>query len=172
MSVQFRPAVLAAAIVLFAPALASAHPQDAALNGVYGRLADSRAGNDVQGMASAFHPQALLIGAQPGPALKGADLAATLAPQRDRLVRDGVKIATAYRIEARQVLAPDLAVDAGYMRQALKRADGAEQVRYSRFLVTLRREGGAWRIVGDASLPATAEAWNGLAAKDGLRFDP
>jgi len=155
-----------------AAAPASAHPQDSAINAVYDRLAASRAANDVNGMASGFHEQALLIDPRPGPAVLGAEMPAMLAPQRDRIVRDGVAISTAYRVERRQVLGRDLAVDAGYMRQALRRTGATEQVRYARFLVTMTRGAdGSWKIVGDAAMPSTIEVWDGLASQAGLKFD-
>ncbi|PZQ63676.1 MAG: hypothetical protein DI570_08005, partial [Phenylobacterium zucineum] len=127
--------------------------------------------NDLAGMAGPFHAQALLIDARPGPPVVGGDLAAVLAPQRERLVKEGVKIDTAYRVERRQVIGEDLVVDAGYMRQAMKREGAAEMVRYARFLVTMKRGAdGKWNIVGDAAMPSTLEVWNGLTAKDGLQF--
>jgi ketosteroid isomerase-like protein len=166
-------AAAAALIALSFAAPAAAHPQDEAINGVYARLAASRVANDVAGMAAGFHPQALLIDARPGPAVLGADLAGVLAPQRERIVRDGVTVESAYRIERRQVIGEDLAVDAGYMRQAVRRPGAAENVRHARFLVTLKRGAdGVWQIVGDAAMPSTAEVWTALAAQPGLRFDP
>ncbi len=166
-------AAAAALIALSSAPPATAHPQDEAINAVYARLAASRVANDVAGMASGFHPQALLIDARPGPAVLGADLAGVLAPQRERIVRDGVTVESAYRVERRQVIGEDLAVDAGYMRQAMRRPGAPEAVRIARFLVTLKRgPDGAWQIIGDAAMPSTAEVWTGLAAQAGLRFDP
>lgn len=166
----FAPAAILASVLVFA-ARADAHPQDGALNDVYARLTAARSAHDVPGMAGAFHPQALLIDARPGPAVAGADLAGVLAPQRDRLVKDNVRIESAYRVERRELLGDGLAVDAGYMRQTLSREGAPPQTRYARFLVTLKREAGGWKIVGDAAMPSTAEVWNGLKAADGLRFD-
>lgn len=163
---------LFAAVLMAAASPALAHPQDAALNDVYGRVAAARTAHDLAGMAAAFPAQALLIDARPGPAVSGAELPAVLAPQRDRLVKDGVSVSSAYRIERRQVIGADLALDAGYMRQALSRPGAPEQVRYARFLVTLRREADGWKIVGDAAMPSTADVWAGLKAQEGLRFDP
>lgn len=159
-----------AALCLAGPA--AAHPEDAKINAVYAGLAKSRTGNDVAGMASHFHAQGLLVDARPGPAVSGGELAGRLAPQAERIAKDGVSIATAYRIERRQVLEDGLALDAGYMRQAIRRAGAPEQVRYARFLVTLKREaGGRWQILGDASMPSTAEVWAALTPQDGLTFD-
>lgn len=164
-------AALALVALSFA-APAWAHPEDAALNAVYAGLAKARAGNDVPGMASHFHPQGLLVDARPGPAVPGGELAARLAPQAERIAKDGVAIQTAYRIERRQVLEGGIALDAGYMRQALRRPGADEQVRYARFLVTLKREvDGRWKILGDASMPSTAEVWAALAPQEGLAFD-
>lgn len=163
------PALLAAAC---AASSAAAHPQDGAINAVYAALRASRTAHDVAGMAAPFHPQALLIDARPAPPVAGGDLAAVLAPQRDRLVKDGVQIDSLYRIERRQVIDGGLVVDAGYMRQAMRREGAAETVRYARFMVTMKREAdGRWRIVGDAAMPSTAEVWSGLKARDGLQFD-
>lgn len=168
----FAPAAILTLALALGGRPAAAHPQDGALNDTYGRLSAARTANDVAGMVSGFHPQALLVDSRPAPAVAGADLAAVLTPQRDRLVKDGVGIDSGYRIERRQVIGDDVAVDAGYMRQAMRREGAPEQVRYSRFLVTLKRDAGVWKIVGDASMPATAEAWSGLKPQDGLRFDP
>jgi len=151
---------------------AAAHPEDKAINATYAALAAARTAHDVAGMASHFHPRGLLIDARPGPALPGAELAARLAPQAERLVKDGVSITSAYRVEKRQVLDGGLALDAGYMRQALRREGAPEQVRYARFLVTMTREtNGAWKILGDAAMPSTAEVWNALTPQAGLAFD-
>ncbi|RAK63696.1 DUF4440 domain-containing protein [Phenylobacterium kunshanense] len=164
-----------AALALVALSFATpawAHPEDAGLNAVYAGLAKARAANDVTGMASHFHPQGLLVDARPGPALPGGELAARLAPQAERIAKDGVSIQTAYRIERRQVLEGGIALDAGYMRQAFRRPGADEQVRYARFLVTLKREAdGRWKILGDASMPSTAEVWAALTPQDGLAFD-
>jgi uncharacterized protein (TIGR02246 family) len=150
---------------------AAAHPQDAAINAVYTGLAATRTAHDVAGMAAAFHPQALLIDARPGAPVSGAELAGVLTPQRDRLVKDGVSIASLYRVERRQVIGDGLALDAGYMRQAMQKDGAAEMVRYSRFLVTLKRDAdGKWKVVGDAAMPSTAEVWNALKPQEGLQF--
>lgn len=141
---NFRIALCAAAMAAASPAFA--HPQDVALNDVYGRLAAARTAHDLAGMAATFPAQALLIDARPGSAVSGAELPAVLAPQRDRLVKDGVSVSSAYRIERRQVIGADLALDAGYMRQALSLPGAPEQIRYARFLVTLsarRKAGGS-----------------------------
>jgi ketosteroid isomerase-like protein len=169
---QHHLTVLLILAALSAASPAAAHPEDKAINATYAALAAARTTHDVAGMASHFHPQGLLIDARPGPALPGAELAARLAPQAERLVKDGVSITSAYRVEKRQILDGGLALDAGYMRQALKRDGAPEQVRYSRFLVTMKREkSGAWKIVGDAAMPSTAEVWNALTPQTGLTFD-
>ncbi len=88
-------------------------------------------------------------------------------------MKDGVSISSAYRVEKRQVLKDGVALDAGYMRQAMKREGMAEQVRYARFLVTMKRDkSGAWKILADAAMPSTAEVWNALTPQAGLTFDP
>jgi len=162
---------LASIVAVVASSALAANPEDGALNGVYERLTRARAAGDVPGMASAFAPEGLLVDARPGPAIAGSELAERLAPQAARIAADGVRVETAYRIERRSV-SGDIALDAGYMRQSLARPGAEPMIRYSRFLVTMRRGmDGAWRIAGDASMPSTAEVWNGLARVDGLQFD-
>lgn len=169
---MLRHAAAMALMTSAAAAPAAAHPDDRAINATYAGLAASRMAHDVPGMASHFDPQGLLVDARPGPPLAGRDLAARLAPQAERLVKDGVSISSAYRIEMRQVLDGGIALDAGYMRQALKREGAPEQVRYARFLVTMKRGmDGAWKILGDAAMPSTAEVWNALTPQEGLTFD-
>lgn len=167
-----RCAAALSLVTAVAASPAAAHPQDSAINAVYAALSTSRQGADVRGMASHFHPDGLLIDARPGPALKGGDLAARLAPQAERALKEGVTVVTAYRVEKRQVLKDGIALDAGYMRQAIRREGAPEQVRYARFLVTLKQAAdGAWKILGDASMPSTAEVWTALTPQDGLTFD-
>ena len=158
-----------AAAVAAAPA-AAANAEDAALNRVYTELAAARARHDVAAMASAFAPEALLIDQRPGPPTSGAELAERLRPMAARIVADGVSLDTAYRVERRSV-SGDIAVDAGYMRQTLTRPGGEPMIRYARFLVTFRRgANGAWRIVGDASMPATEAQWDAAPRVDGLQY--
>ncbi|HET9428672.1 MAG TPA: nuclear transport factor 2 family protein [Allosphingosinicella sp.] len=147
-----------------------AAPEDGAINAVYVELARARTANDVAGMSGAFAAEGLLIDSRPGPPISGGELAARLQPMRDRLVADGRRIDTQYRVERRSVMG-DLAVDAGFMRQSVVRPDGQSQVRYARFLVTMRRESDRWRIIADASMPATEEAWNAVVPGEGRQFD-
>jgi ketosteroid isomerase-like protein len=173
--------LLAAIATTLAPAIAPAHPQDSALNKVYAELRDARAAADVPGMAGAFEPGALLIDPRSPQPLAGAELEARLKPMAARLVADQVKVETAYRIERRSVMG-DVAVDAGLMHMRFTRPEGAaplqagqprpRQDQYARFLVTMRRQpDGRWRIIGDASLPATAETWAAAQRQEGLHFD-
>lgn len=160
----------AAAMIVSAPASA-ANAADDALNAVYAKLAGARAANDVPGMASAFGAEGLLIDARPGPAISGGELAARLQPMAERVSKEGVKIATAYRVERRSVMG-DIALDAGYMRQTMTRPDGQTGTRYSRFLVTMRKgSDGRWTIIGDASMPADEAAFASVARTPGLQHD-
>lgn len=160
----------AVAMAVATPAMA-ANAEDSALNAVYDRLASARTANDVPGMAGPFAPEGILIDSRPGPAIGGGELAARLQPQAARLVADKVSMASGYRVERRSVMGA-IAIDAGYMRQSMARPGAEPMVRYARFLVTMRRDSdGAWRIVGDASMPSTAEAWNGVARAEGLKHD-
>jgi len=162
--------VFLAGCALTAPALA-ASAEDPALNAVYAGLRDARAAHDVAGMAAAFAQDGLLVDARPGPVISGAELPGRLAPMAQRIRDEGVRIATAYRLERRSVMG-DVAVDAGFMRQTMVRATGEQAVRHARFLVTLRRQSdGRWRIVADASMPATAEAFDALKPVEGLHYD-
>jgi uncharacterized protein (TIGR02246 family) len=168
---RFVAFAAALAATLFAVP-AAAHPADDAINQVYGRLTEAKARNDAAGVAAVFAPEALLIDARPGAATSGAELAARLVPMATRMAADGVTVATQYRIERRS-LAGDLAMDAGYMRQEMRRAAGAQPVTMiTKFLVTLRRQAdGSWRILSDASMPATEATWANAVRADGLRYD-
>ena len=160
----------AAAVAAAATPAAAANPEDAALNRVYTELAAARARHDVPGMASAFAPEALLVDQRPGPPILGTELAERLRPMAARIVADGVSLDTAYRVERRSV-AGDIAMDAGYMRQTVTRPGAEPMIRYARFLVTFRRgANGAWRIVGDASMPATQAQWDAAPRGDGLHY--
>jgi ketosteroid isomerase-like protein len=149
---------------------AAAQAENEALNGVYRQLSAARAAGDVEGMAGAFGPAGLLVDQRPGPVISGAELGARLRPMAERLRADNVRIDTAYRIERRSMMG-DIAIDAGYMRQTLRRPDGQVSARYARFLVTMRRGANGWRIIGDASMPADEAAWIALARREGLHFD-
>lgn len=146
-------------------------PADAAINAVYQRLAAARAEASIDGMSNAFAPGGLLVDQRPGPVISGAELRARLQPMVERLRTDNVRVETAYRIERRSVMG-DIALDAGYMRQSIARAEGEATTRYARFLVTLQRQpDGSWKIIGDASMPAQEAAWSALAPVGGLHFD-
>ena len=156
---------------LIASSAVAATAEDAKINNVYARLSAARAAGDVPGMTSAFEPQALLVDPRPGPVISGAELAARLGPMAERLRTDGVTIQTAYRIERRSVIG-DLALDAGYMRQLMTRADGKSAARYSRFLVTLKRDvSGVWKIIGDGSMPAEQPEFDAVKKVEGLHYD-
>ena len=147
-----------------------AAPEDEGINAVYAELARARSANDVAGMSGAFAESGLLVDARPGPVISGAELAARLQPMRDRLVADGIRIDTRYRVERRSIM-DDIAVDAGFMRQTVTRPDGTATPRYARFLVTMRRDGDRWRIIADASMPADEAAWNSVPRGEGRQFD-
>jgi ketosteroid isomerase-like protein len=45
-------------------------------------------------------------------------------------------------------------------------------VQYHKFLVVAQRQrDGRWKILRDASLPASKEAWDGAVRSDGLKYD-
>jgi ketosteroid isomerase-like protein len=156
-------------VTLHAPA--AAQPADDAINTVYAQLKASRLQGSIPGMTAHFAPEALLIDSRPGPALRGSELAERLAPQVERLAREGGRVETQYRIERRSV-SGDVAVDAGFMRMAVVRPGAEPMVRIARFMVTMRRgNDGQWRIIGDAAMPATEAAWGALTPVAGLHFD-
>ena len=157
-------------MLLMAAIPCKAAPEDEGINAVYAQLARARAANDVAGMSTAFAESGLLVDARPGPVISGGELAARLQPMRDRLVTDGVRIDTQYRVERRSIM-DDVAVDAGFMRQTMTRADGTASSRFARFLVTLRRDSDEWRIIADASMPADEAAWNAVQRGEGRQFD-
>jgi uncharacterized protein (TIGR02246 family) len=165
-----RLALVLPLAALASPAFAAA-PEDAAINAVYQRLAAARAAGDVEGMAAAFGPAGILVDQRPGPPLPGSELAERLRPMAARLTADKVSIETAYRIERRSVIG-DIALDAGFMRQTMRRPDGQAGTRYARFLVTMQRDAkGEWRIIGDASMRAEEAQWAELKPVEGLHFD-
>jgi uncharacterized protein (TIGR02246 family) len=165
-----RYALLVPLATLASPALAAA-PEDAAINAVYQRLAAARAAGDVEGMAAAFVPAGILVDQRPGPPLPGSELAARLRPMAERLRTDQASIDTAYRIERRSIIG-DIALDAGFMRQSIRRAGAEPNIRYARFLVTMQRGAdGTWRIIGDASMAAQEAQWTALTRTEGLHFD-
>ena len=150
-----RYLMFALILSLASPVLA-ATPEDAKINAVYAQLSKARGAGDVPGMTSAFDPQALLVDPQPGPVISGAELPARLGPMAERLRSDGVQIETTYRIERRSLIG-DIALDAGYMRQLMTRPDGKGITRYSRFLVTMKRDasGAGGSSATEACLPSS-----------------
>lgn len=165
-----RLALLTLALAMSTSAVA--HPSDGAINAVYARLASTRAAHDADGMAANFAPKALLIDARPSAAVAGAELAARIRPMAERLAAEGVTMDTDYRIERRSIVDDRLAVDAGLMRQTMRRPDGKAQATVRRFLVTLQRQvDGDWSIIADASLPADEATWAAAVKTDGLHYD-
>lgn len=163
---------------LMAALLATGDPAGSkAINQAYGELAASRAAHDIPGMASHFEPQALLIDQRPGPTLDGAQLATQLSRMAERLKTDNVTVRTQYRLE-RRTISGNIAVDTGFARMAFVTATPPEpgkprpQDMVRRYLVTWQLgDDGRWRIIGDASMPATEAQWQALKPVDGLRFD-
>jgi ketosteroid isomerase-like protein len=164
-----RAAVTAVFLTFALPA--AAQSDDPAINAVYDGIAAAKARNDAPGIAAAFVPEALLIDARPGPATAGSELAGRLGPMAQSMARDQARVTTQYRIERRS-RAGDVTVDAGYMRQAITGPGMSMPPMVTRFLVTLRRQpDGSWRILSDASMPATEAAWAAAARQPGLKFD-
>ena len=169
---MIRPVIAIAILSAAAPASAGSRA-DPALNAIYERLAAAKAENAPEKVASEFAAQATLISARPGPPIRGDALAGALRPMAERLKSEKVTVSTAYRVESRRVLG-DVALDSGYMRTLFAAPAGAARPRdmYNRFLVTFRKKsGGDWKIVGDASLPATSADWDKAARTEGLKFD-
>lgn len=163
--------IAASFLLVLSATPAFAHQQDAALNGVYAKLASARAANDLPGMTGNFAAEGLLVDARPGPVISGGELEARIKPMLERIVSEKGRIDTSYRIERRSVIG-DIALDAGFMRQSVNRPGAAPMIRYARFLVTMKRgEDGQWRIIGDASMPAQQAAFDSLKRQEGLHFD-
>lgn len=163
--------ILAATIALAAPTTAFAHPADSAINSVYSGLSAARRAGNVEGMSAAFAADALLIDQRPNPALRGSDLPAQIRPMAARLQADQAQLDTAYRIERRSVTG-DIAIDVGFMRQTLVRPNVEPNIRFARFMVTMRRGAdGRWMIIGDAAMPAQGAAWTALTRSEGLHYD-
>jgi len=159
-----------AAMLAAGPAVA-ATADDAALNGLYETLAKGAAAADAATIAGAFADDALLLYNDKGPAMQAAAFRASLTAMSERLKTDKVALVSEYRIE-RRIVSGDLAVDNGVLRRTLKKADGTAQTQYAKFVVAARRgAGGNWRIVTDASLPASVEAWDKAARGEGLKYD-
>jgi ketosteroid isomerase-like protein len=157
-----------AASLFVAPALA-ANRADAALNQVYDTVARGKAEGAVETFVGAFSDQTVVLDHRPGPALVGAEFRKVIETMAPQLKADGVKVDARYRVERR--VDGDVAIDSGYMRQAMQLPDGNSQVRYMKFLVTMRRGATGWKIAADASMPSTEEAWNSVPRSEGLKYD-
>jgi ketosteroid isomerase-like protein len=160
---------LAAALLAASPA-AAANPEDGALNQVYDTVARGKAEGAVETFVGAFGERAVVLDHRPGPTLVGPEFRKVIEQMAPRLKADGVKVDARYRVE-RRVVDGDVAIDSGYMRQAMVLPDGRRQVRYMKFLVTMRRHATGWKIVADASMPSTEEMWNAIPRSEGLKHD-
>lgn len=126
---------------------------------------------DIGLLSATVAPEALMIGPRPGPVSSGADLHAGMGATWRKMAADGVKFETAFRVERRTVRG-DVSVELGYMRQRIIRPDGQMKIGYMHGLATMRRQAdGSWRIISDASIPATEAEWNGVARVEGLKYD-
>ena len=92
----------------------------------------------------------------------------------DRLKADGAVVRADYRV-IRRIVSGGIAVDTGFRRQTMTSAKAAGPqpgTQYHKFLVVAQRQSdGSWKIVRDASLPATKEAWDGALRVEGLKYD-
>ena len=160
----------AIATLAAAPAVA-AHPEDNALNAVYDAVAQAKAEGSAQGFAGTFAADVLLIDPRMPAAMDGKEFHSRMGSMGERLRADGVTVEARYRVERRAV-SGDVAVDSGLMRQAVARPGGPAMTQYSHFLVTLQKQkDGGWRIIGDASMPSTEEAWAKATRTEGLKYD-
>lgn len=166
---MIRIACAAAFLALFAsPALADTNDD---LNAIYVRIADGIRTHDAEMSRKAYTDDAAYLPPMAGPIDQGARLHALMKASGERLKADGVDMTVSYRVVGR-TLSGDTAIDMGYYRTAMKRADGTEQVRYSKFLLAARRQAdGTWKITHDASLPSTKEAFEAAAPAAGLKYD-
>jgi len=163
----------AAALVLAVPAAAQSSA-DAALNRMYESIAAGVAANAGDAVAGAFAADAVVLDPRPGAPAEGAAFRAGIQRMADRLKADGVTARTEYRI-VRRMVAGDLAVDTGYRHMTMATSKPGVAMpadQYHKFLVVAQRQAdGSWKIVRDASLPASKEAWDGAVRSAGLKFD-
>lgn len=163
-----------AAVVLtvFAATPASADV-NADVNAIYERMADAIRAKDPDMSRKTYTADAAYLPPTPGPIDQGERLHELMRGGGQRLKADGVAMTITYRIVRRTLAGPDTAIDMGYYRTAMKRGtDGAEQVRYNKFLVTARREAdGTWKISHDASLPSSQAAYEAAERVSGLKYD-
>jgi len=162
---------LGAASVAAAPAPGDAR-DDLAINHIYETVAAAVAANSGETIAGAFADDAVVMDPRPSPPAAGEAFRATVVAMAARLKAEGVGVSAQYRIE-RRIRSGELAIDTGYRRQAMTRPGAAEpMVQYNKFLVVARRQrDGRWKILRDASLPASKEAWDGAVRAPGLKFD-
>lgn len=166
-----RLAPLAAALSAFAAAPAAADT-NADVNAIYERMAEGIRSHDPEMSRRTYTADAAYLPPNPGPIDQGERLHALMRGSGERLKADNVAMTISYRV-VRRTLVGDTAIDMGYYRTAMKRGtDGAEQVRYNKFLLTARREAdGTWKISHDASLPSSKEAYEAAQPVAGLKYD-
>ncbi|MBV8686232.1 MAG: DUF4440 domain-containing protein [Alphaproteobacteria bacterium] len=175
MGTTIRALVAAAvAVAATAPPAAAGGRDDAAVNRLYEEIAAGVAANAGKAVAAAFAEDAVVLDPRPGPPAAGPTFRSSILAMAARLKADGVKVSSAYRIE-RRIASGDLVIDTGYRRQtfASPAADGPQPgVQYHKFLVVAqRRAGEGWKIVRDASLPASKDSWDAAVRTPGLKYD-
>ncbi|HEY0312680.1 MAG TPA: hypothetical protein VGC56_09315 [Allosphingosinicella sp.] len=167
------PAVLGLAFVV-ASVPASGHPADGALNHLYETIAAGVAVNSGEQVTGAFAADAMVLDPRPGPPASGDAFRTGIARMAERLKADGAEVKADYRI-VRRMVTGDVAVDVGYRRQsmAVTRPGGPMPgTQYQKFLVVAQHQAdGGWKIVRDASLPASKEAWDAAERTEGLKYD-
>lgn len=167
------PAVLGGAL-LAVGVPASAYPADGALNRLYETIAAGVAVNSAEQVTGAFAADAVVLDSRPGPPAGGDAFRAGIARMAERLKADGVEVKADYRV-IRRMVTGDVAVDVGYRRQSMagtKPGGPVPGTQYQKFLVVAQRQAdGGWKIVRDASLPASKEAWDAAARTEGLKYD-
>lgn len=163
----------AAALALAAPAAAE-DKADAALNRMYETIAAAVAVNSGEGVAGAFAADAMVLDPRPAAPAEGAAFRTSIQRMAERLKADGVTAKSEYRV-VRRIVSGDLAVDTGYRHMTMTVAKPGGPMpgdQYHKFLVVAQRQGdGSWKIVRDASLPASKEAWDAAPRTAGLKYD-
>lgn len=170
---MIRLAPCAAVLAVFAAAPAAADTNtNTDVNAIYERMAEGIRTHDPEMSRKTYTADAAYLPPNPGPIDQGERLHALMRGSGERLKADQVAMTISYRV-VRRTLAGNTAIDMGYYRTTMKRGtDGAEQVRYNKFLLTARREpDGTWRISHDASLPSSKEAYEAATPVAGLKFD-
>ena len=167
-----------ASLIIAASAAAAVTPpaaaNDGAANAVYERMqASSTADDPTSLLETVYAPNATYL---PGHRELGIDgreaVLKNMAQSQQHLRKAGGRVDLKFRVVDRKRFG-DIYVDSGYMRMAVKPAQGAtEQIRYSKFVTVLARQpGGDWAFVADSESEAPLERFEKALRTEGVKFD-